>query len=142
MEDFMKVFLALATFVFGVNTFAAARPCVAVGHTDAQIVNSVLKKLPDFFAIDSIKVQSPNAFTTTVEVSNEKDSMTYMVQQDCNTGALKVSVNNNPNAFVCQKNYIDCMPKIGNDVEPNKYCSQEYANWAMKNCGGAPLIAN
>jgi hypothetical protein len=46
---------------------------------------------------------------------------------------------NNPKNFVCQKGWIDCMP--GGSIEKQKYCSNEYREWAIENCGGAPMIA-
>lgn len=45
----------------------------------------------------------------------------------------------NPQNFVCQKGWINCMPIVPEDRV--KYCSRAYADWAKKNCGGEPLIA-
>lgn len=46
----------------------------------------------------------------------------------------------NPKNYVCKRGWIDCMPGAAS-VNDMKYCSQDYANWAKKNCGGAPMIA-
>lgn len=46
---------------------------------------------------------------------------------------------NNPQGFVCQKGWINCMPILAPGRA--KYCGEEYRQWAIENCGGAPKIA-
>lgn len=45
----------------------------------------------------------------------------------------------NPHGFVCQTGWINCNQMVG-ETE-NKYCSDDYPDWAERNCGSAPLIA-
>jgi hypothetical protein len=68
-----------------------------------------------------------------LKVGAQMISLTPLVNLEINKS---VAAQKPANQFVCQKDWIDCMPPA---MSP--YCSQEYSDWAEKNCGGRPMIA-
>jgi hypothetical protein len=64
----------------------------------------------------------------------------FTVQQGAKVNGLSVDSLGNPQGFTCQKGWINCMPIVSEARA--KYCTNEYATWAEKNCGGRPQIAH
>jgi hypothetical protein len=64
--------------------------------------------------------------------------LVFDAEQQCNSG--KVVAKLKASTFVCRQ-YVDCMPSAGPGAEEaHQYCSQEYFDWAEKNCGGKPSV--
>lgn len=125
------------------SSFSYAGPCVVPGHTNKQLFNAVLAYLPDNSDAYAIEVKWETAFKATAQVtSKSKKQRALLIEQNCFSGEMHVvGENNNPKNFVCQGEWINCSPSFTPDPEKQKYCSQEYSDWAEANCGGKPMVA-
>ena len=76
-------------------------------------------------------------------VTGNGETTEFRSKFNCKTQVIQTEFVRETNApkFVCQKDYINCMPPLFG-AEAEKYCSREFYDWSVANCGGAPLIAN
>jgi len=136
----MKTILVSALVIMSSVSYAV--PCVVPGHTNKQLFNTVLDYLPDELEASAISVKWETAFKATAQVVFEdKKQRVLLIEQDCADGRMRVvGENNNPKKFVCQNIWINCSPSFKPNAEKQKYCSQEYSDWAEVNCGGMPAV--